>query len=289
MFQGERLRMLRKKHKISQEELAGRIGLSRPSISQWENNAVTPDTENLRKAAAELETTVAYLLGETDYPATSDGLLFMGEPPLEPSEESELLKRNMQNGLIRGITPSEDQLLDKKLKDKKITRVAQNTSVVKLNFQDSSGQIVRVPIFERAYSACCGSGFPNADQIYSCAEDFIDMPTNFIGQISPDPDKRPFMIYAEGDSMIHAGITDGSQLLINPAEEVYDGESALIEYGHNKSIAVKRIYWLNGSGIEIRSANGDGWKRTFTLDDQKEGLLRIIGKVVWYGNKPKRG
>ena len=52
MFQGERLRMLRKKHKISQEELAGRIGLSRPSISQWENNAVTPDTEKLKKSCS---------------------------------------------------------------------------------------------------------------------------------------------------------------------------------------------------------------------------------------------
>ena len=89
--------------------------------------------------------------------------------------------------------------------------------------------------------------------------------------------------------MIHAGITDGSQLLINPAEEIYDGDSVLVEYRHNKNIAVKRIYWLNGSGIDIRSANGDGWKRTLTIEEQREGLLRIIGKVVWYGNKPKRG
>ena len=158
-----------------------------------------------------------------------------------------------------------------------------------MDFMHSSGYIIKVPIFERAYSACCGSGFPNADQIYSCAEDFIEMPTNFIVQVSPDPDKRPFMIYAEGDYMIHADITDGSQLLINPAEEIYDGDSVLVEYGHNKNIAVKRISWLNGSGIEIRSANGDGWKRTFTIEEQREGLLRIIGRVVWYGNKPKRG
>ena len=79
------------------------------------------------------------------------------------------------------------------------------------------------------------------------------------------------------------------RLLINPAEEIYDGDSVLVEYGHNKNIAVKRIYWFNGSGIEIRSANGDGWKRTFTIEEQLESLLRIIGKVVWYGNKPKRG
>jgi transcriptional regulator with XRE-family HTH domain len=280
MFQGERLRILRKKYKLSQEELADRTGLSRPSISQWENNAVTPDTENLRKVAAELKTTVAYLMGETDYPCVGSTLL-TGEFPLpEPTAKSlsetymaTLAPKHIDiNGTILGGSQKEEY-----------------PSVVKMDFPHSSGQIISVPIFERAYSACCGSGFPNADQIYSCAEDFIDMPTNFIGQISPDPDKRPFMIYAEGDSMIHAGITDGSQLLINPAEEVYDGESALIEYGHNKSIAVKRIYWLNGSGIEIRSANGDGWKRTFTIEEQREGLLRIIGKVVWYGNKPKRG
>ena len=62
-----------------------------------------------------------------------------------------------------------------------------------------------------------------------------------------------------------------------------------VEYGRDRNIAVKRVYWLNGSGIEIRSACGDGWKRTFTLEDQQNGELRLIGKVVWYGNKPKNG
>jgi len=99
-----------------------------------------------------------------------------------------------------------------------------------MDFAGSSGKIIPVPVFERTYSACCGAGFPNADQIYARAEDFIDMPTSFIGQVSPETDKRPFMIYAEGDSMVQAGITDGSQLLINPAEIIYDGDSALIEY-----------------------------------------------------------
>ena len=285
----DRLRAAINRSGIKQTHIAELLEVNVNTVSRWLSGDFNPTDDKKLKLAEILGTTVAYLMGETDNPAISEGLLFMGEPPLKPSEESELLKRNMQNGIVLGIKPVKEQLLDIKQNNKNKSRVSQENPPIKLNFLGSSGQTIKVPIFERAYSACCGSGFPNADQIYSCAEDFIDMPTNFIGQISPDPDKRPFMIYAEGDSMIHAGITDGSQLLINPAEDVYDGESALIEYGHNKSIAVKRIYWLNGSGIEIRSANGDGWKRTFTLDDQKEGLLRIIGKVVWYGNKPKRG
>lgn len=285
----DRLRAAINRSGIKQTRIAELLEVNVNTVSRWLSGDFNPTDDKKLKLAEILGTTVAYLMGETDNPAISEGLLFMGEPPLKPSEESELLKRNMQNGIVLGIKPVKEQLLDINQNNKNKSRVSQDNPPIKLNFFGSSGQTIKVPIFERAYSACCGSGFPNADQIYSCAEDFIDMPTNFIGQISPDPDKRPFMIYAEGDSMIHAGITDGSQLLINPAEEVYDGESALIEYGHNKSIAVKRIYWLNGSGIEIRSANGDGWKRTFTLDDQKEGLLRIIGKVVWYGNKPKRG
>lgn len=285
----DRLRAAINRSGIKQTRIAELLEVNVNTVSRWLSGDFNPTDDKKLKLAEILGTTVAYLMGETDNPAISEGLLFMGEPPLKPSEESELLKRNMQNGIVLGIKPVKEQLLDIKQNNKNKSRVSQENPPIKLNSLGSSGQTIKVPIFERAYSACCGSGFPNADQIYSCAEDFIDMPTNFIGQISPDPDKRPFMIYAEGDSMIHAGITDGSQLLINPAEDVYDGESALIEYGHNKSIAVKRIYWLNGSGIEIRSANGDGWKRTFTLDDQKEGLLRIIGKVVWYGNKPKRG
>ena len=82
-----------------------------------------------------------------------------------------------------------------------------------MDFMHSSGYIIKVPIFERAYSACCGAGFPNADQIYARAEDFIDMPTSFIGHVSPETDKRPFMIYAEGDSMVQTGIIDGHNYL----------------------------------------------------------------------------
>lgn len=42
-----RLVQLRKRNNLSQEELAGRIGISRQAISKWERAEASPDTDNL--------------------------------------------------------------------------------------------------------------------------------------------------------------------------------------------------------------------------------------------------
>ena len=47
---GERLYLLREEHKLSQEELAEKLNVSRQTISNWENDKVTLDVEK----AAEL-------------------------------------------------------------------------------------------------------------------------------------------------------------------------------------------------------------------------------------------
>lgn len=233
-MKGDRIQYLLKLRKISANQLAEMLQTTGATVSRWKKGTNEPDDKTKFALAAALNTTVSYLIGESDDP--------------NPRNDSGAM-----------------------------------------DFNHSSGSIISVPIYERAYSACCGAGFPDAGQIYACAEDYIDMPAGFLGQVSEDPEHRPFVVYAEGDSMVQAGITDGAQLLINPAENIYDGDSALVEYGRDRNIAVKRIYWLNGSGVEIRSACGDGWKRTFSLEEQQGGELRLIGKVVWYGNKPKKG
>jgi len=47
MTLGEKLQNLRKENMLSQEKLAELVGVSRQSVSKWENGLSNPDTENL--------------------------------------------------------------------------------------------------------------------------------------------------------------------------------------------------------------------------------------------------
>jgi len=63
-----RLKFLRKKHKLSQEELAKKINTTKGTISNYENEHSTPSNEVLKDLANVLNTTTDYLLGRTDNP-----------------------------------------------------------------------------------------------------------------------------------------------------------------------------------------------------------------------------
>ena len=48
---GEKIKDLRKKSNISQEELAEKVGVSRQSVTKWESDAGLPDIDNLKALA----------------------------------------------------------------------------------------------------------------------------------------------------------------------------------------------------------------------------------------------
>lgn len=59
---GKRLRELRKSKSISQLDLAAKIGVSRQTLSKWENDAVLPDIPNVIALAEFFHVTTDYLL-----------------------------------------------------------------------------------------------------------------------------------------------------------------------------------------------------------------------------------
>jgi len=63
---GERITLIRKQLKWSQEELAKKVGTSAPIIGRYERNEIKPSIEIAKKIADELEVTVDYLLGGSD-------------------------------------------------------------------------------------------------------------------------------------------------------------------------------------------------------------------------------
>ena len=63
---GERLKNIRKSRGYLQRELAEALGLSRVSITQYEQDKRFPDQDALKKMGDVLNVSVDYLLGRTD-------------------------------------------------------------------------------------------------------------------------------------------------------------------------------------------------------------------------------
>lgn len=63
---------LRHEHKMTQQELADKIGVSRGTIGMYEIGKRDPDTETLIKIANVFNVTTDQLLGRTDTPSPAD-------------------------------------------------------------------------------------------------------------------------------------------------------------------------------------------------------------------------
>lgn len=62
------LKILRKKHMLSQQKLADILHISQQSVYKYENNITSPDIETLKNMADYFETSIDYLVDYTDIP-----------------------------------------------------------------------------------------------------------------------------------------------------------------------------------------------------------------------------
>jgi len=54
--------------KLTQKELANKLGINHTTISKWESNTYEPDAENLKKLAYVLDTSTDFLFGIVENP-----------------------------------------------------------------------------------------------------------------------------------------------------------------------------------------------------------------------------
>lgn len=95
----DRLRQLRKQHKLSQDALAKQLFVSQQSIAKWEKGKITPNPETLSKIADIFGVSTDFLIGrinqEEPTPEEWDSLTdtqkeiieLMGKLPLEQQNE----------------------------------------------------------------------------------------------------------------------------------------------------------------------------------------------------------
>ena len=78
----EKLVMLRKEHKLSQEQLAEKLGVSRQAVSRWEAGETTPDLANLLGLCDAFSVSADYLIrdGETKQIPEQSGEVLTKKP-----------------------------------------------------------------------------------------------------------------------------------------------------------------------------------------------------------------
>lgn len=87
---GQRLRTLRRLRKLTQKQLANRVGIIEATLSKYENGQRDSKWEILSKLADELDTNTDYLLGRTDLSVPSQN--FKLGDGLNPEDIELLLK-----------------------------------------------------------------------------------------------------------------------------------------------------------------------------------------------------
>jgi SOS-response transcriptional repressor LexA len=120
-------------------------------------------------------------------------------------------------------------------------------------------------------------------------ERYEELPSFMVGAV--DDERPPFMLKISGNSMEEADMPDGAYAIVNPAETVYSGDSALCQYGEFKDMAFKWVYFLPDGAIELRSATSGYPVIKYEKDSEawEYAPLTIIGKVMGTWNRPKRG
>lgn len=96
----ERLKELRKQAKLTQVELAGKLGIVQSSYADWERGKKKPTQDNLIKIAQVLNVSVDYLLDNSDADIKNDELdnvefLFRMNSKGLTDEEKKIFKREL--------------------------------------------------------------------------------------------------------------------------------------------------------------------------------------------------
>ena len=108
----DKLRMLRAKYKLSQQDIGNIVGLTGQAVSRWENDITQPDNESLVKLAKYFDVTTDYLLGIEDTKNNEnanilDNVLFSKAKDLTDDEKKAIIS------VINAIEKEVDKELDK--------------------------------------------------------------------------------------------------------------------------------------------------------------------------------
>ncbi|GHV36229.1 HTH-type transcriptional regulator PrtR [Synergistales bacterium] len=249
----QRLKEQRHAKNLTQKKLASLVGVESNTVYKWENSLASPSLDTVKKIADALKTNVAYLIGDWDDPA-----------PKNPGSVNFVSSPKMTAGTLS----------------------SEKSNIAKII--PLSGKFIKVDLYD--LKTCAGFGW-NQDDTDVEKIDSLDVPQEWIGNV--DVERPPFAVIVDGESMEDADIPSGAYAFINPAAEYTSGDSVMVCYGIDKVAAIKRIYFIPGGGIELRSASESIQYPVirYTPDQQRldEDRCEIRGKVMFSRVVPIKG
>lgn len=148
------------------------------------------------------------------------------------------------------------------------------------------GKFLEIPLLTMATAASCGAGNGLYGVIPESTENIFVEASTFK---CLDETRKPFAIPIEGDSMTGAGLEEGANAVINPAEEVMNGDAALISC--DGDWLIKWVVYNPDGSVDLRPANPNYSPRHIESAYASDpSWFSIIGKVVAVVRKsvPKR-
>jgi len=224
---GDRIRKLRKKKSLTQDELASLMNVNRATLANWEINRAVPDLFTLQRFADFFNVSTDYLLGRNDTPKTPKQRIIEKTPQKEIDILETLEDDNVK--ITAGNQP--------------ITR-EQRISILRALINPTApptDTLVRIPILGNIRA-----GLPIMARDHWVGE--LDIPADIIAD---------FALRVEGDSMIGAGIHEGDFAICRKAEVANSGNIvvALRDISESQGEATLKYYFQDkGKGI-LRAAN----------------------------------
>lgn len=241
---GTKIREARKSKKMTQKQLADKIGAAHNSISDWENDKNRPDPDTIELLCGVLEITPNYLL-------TTSSL-----DDFSPSEKLLIRKYRSLDALGQKIM---DYLLDCEVaRSQRIAELEKRPAAV-IEFNGRSDVPARVIKYFHSVSA--GTGQVMFDDVYSERVTIPDI---------PEYRRAAYAVKVSGRSM-EPLYCDGDMLLIEPTCEIEIGEIGIFNVGgqaYVKKLGENELISLNEEYANI------------PLEEDSRCMGRVIDKYT---------
>ncbi|MDI3480825.1 MAG: repressor LexA [Tepidanaerobacteraceae bacterium] len=246
---GDRIKYLREKNNVTQQQLADATGLERGNLSHYEKNKIKPSAETIVALARFFKVSTDWLLTGQE-PDIKSHIL-----DIEPSIYKHLTDENKKNAelYMKFLIWQQEQAAEHESSDLKVTNKPYDYLKEK--------EEVYLPLLGES-----AAGKPIL--IDELLEGYIPVPKN----IAKD---KAFLVKAKGDSMIEAGIDDGDLVVIRPQPIVEEGEIALIRI--NNESTIKYFHKKNGL-LLLKPANP---KYSPIEVNPSQESVTVVGKVVF--------